>query len=225
MKLKDLPIEYRPREKAIQYGFDSLSDVELLAIILRCGTRDKNVIELANDLLMKVGGLNGLLKCNYQSLKKINGIKNAKALSLASLITIYQRVDIYKDYYQELKIKDILDRLEKVVITDKQEIMEVVVLDRKDKIIKETIIGRGNDSGVKIYYREIFKEIYLNNGYGFYLIHTHPNDIAFPSKRDERMTEELIKRSKRIGISFKDHYIVGTDGATSIFDFLKKKLN
>ena len=225
MKLKDLPIEYRPREKAIQYGFDSLSDVELLAIILRSGTRDKNVVELANDLLMKVGGLNGLLKCNYQSLKKINGIKNAKALSLASLIAIYQRVDISKDIYKELTIKDILDKLDKLVISDKQEIMEIVVLDRKDKVIKETIIGRGNDSGVRIYYREIFKEIYLNNGYGFYLIHTHPNDIAFPSKRDERMTEELMERSKRIGIEFKDHYIVGTDGATSIFDFLKKKLN
>lgn len=222
MKLKDLPIEYRPREKAMQYGFDNLSDVELLAIILRSGTRDKNVIELANDLLMKVGGLNGLLKSNYQSLIRINGIKNAKALSLASLITIFQRVDIYKDYYQELKIKDILDRLEKVVMTDKQEIMELVVLDRKKRIIKETIIGRGSGSGMTIYTREMFKEIYMNNGYAFYLIHTHPNDIAYPSRRDINFTEKLKKMSKSIGLDFLDHYIVGTDGPTSIFDFLRK---
>ena len=225
MKLKDLPIEYRPREKALKYGFDSLSDSELLAIILRSGTKDKNVLELANDLLLKVGGLNGLLKCNYQSLKKINGIKNAKALSLASIIAIYQRVDLTKDLYHELTIEDILERLEKLVITEKQEIMELVVLDRKNRIIKESLIAKGNDSGVMIHYREIFKEIYLNNGYGFYLIHTHPNDIAFPSIHDERMTIELTKRAKKVGLKFIDHYIVGVDGVTSIFDFLKKKLN
>ena len=144
---------------------------------------------------------------------------------LASIITIFQRVDISSDLYQELTIKHILDRLEKLVITDKQEIMELVVLDRKNRIIKETLIGRGSDSGVMIYYREIFKEIYLNNGYGFYLIHTHPNDIAYPSKHDETMTKELYKRSKRVGLKFLDHYIVGIDGVTSIFDFLKKKLN
>ena len=65
----------------------------------------------------------------------------------------------------------------------------------------------------------------MNNGYGYYLIHTHPEGISFPSNEDIKVTDSLLKRSKKLGLDFKEHYIVGKDGHTGIFDFLKKKLN
>ena len=224
MKIKDLPLELRPREKALKYGFDSLSDIELLAIILRSGTKDCNVIQLASNVLATVGGLNGLLSSSYQSLKKINGIKNAKALSLASLVAIYQRAEI-SPIYRETKIENILEKYERRILTDKQEKLVLIILDREKRIIKEIIIGIGTDSSVTFSYREVFKEVYQNNGYGFYIIHTHPDDISYPSKTDVRISKELQKRSQKLGLNFIEHYIIGKDGSNGIFDFLKKNLN
>ncbi|MBE6142058.1 MAG: DNA repair protein RadC [Erysipelotrichaceae bacterium] len=224
MKIKDLPLDYRPREKALKYGFDALSDMELVAIILGSGTRSSNAVQLAEDVLSYVGGLNGLLSSSYQSLKKINGIKTAKALSLTSLVTIYQRAEL-NHFYKETTIESVLAKYEKRILVDKHELLVLVVLDRKQEIIKEIVIGRGTDSSVHFSHREIFKEIYQNNGYGFYLIHTHPNDISFPSNDDIRVTERLVRKSKNLGLHFLEHYVIGKDGYTGIFDFLKKKLN
>lgn len=224
MKIKDLPLDYRPREKALKYGSDSLSDTELVAIILRNGTKDCNVIQLAENVLSYVGGLNGLLSSSYQSLKKINGIKTAKALSLTSLVTIYQRAEL-NHFYKETTIESVLAKYGKRILVDKHELLVLVILDRKQEIIKEIVIGRGTDSSVHFSHREIFKEIYQNNGYGFYLIHTHPNDISFPSNDDIRVTERLVRKSKNLGLHFLEHYVIGKDGYTGIFDFLKKKLN
>ena len=224
MKIKDLPLDYRPREKALKYGFDALSDMELVAIILGSGTRSSNAVQLAGDVLSNVGGLNGLLSSSYQSLKKINGIKTAKALSLTSLVTIYQRAEL-NHFYKETTIESVLTKYGKRILVDKHELLVLVILDRKQEIIKEIIIGRGTDSSVHFSHREIFKEIYQNNGYGFYLIHTHPNDISFPSNDDIRVTERLVRKSKNLGLHFLEHYVIGKDGYTGIFDFLKKKLN
>lgn len=224
MKIKDLPLDYRPREKALKYGFDALSDMELVAIILGSGTRSSNAVQLAGDVLSYVGGLNGLLSSSYQSLKKINGIKTAKALSLTSLVTIYQRAEL-NHFYKETTIESVLAKYGKRILADKHELLVLVILDRKQEIIKEIIIGRGTDSSVHFSHREIFKEIYQNNGYGFYLIHTHPNDISFPSNDDIRVTERLVRKSRNLGLHFLEHYVIGKDGYTGIFDFLKKKLN
>lgn len=223
MKIKDLPIDLRPREKALMYGIDSLSDAELIAIILRNGTKNCNVVQLASDVLATVGGLGGLVDSSYYSLKKIPGIKNAKALSLASLVTIYQRVDMSSRKYLDYSIKEILEKYQKRLHSDKQEKLILIVLDRNKVIVKESIIGIGTDSSVPISYREIFKEIYLNNGYGFYLIHTHPNDVSFPSDADIKKTEILLAKSKRLNIHFYEHYVIGTDGITEISRFLMKK--
>ena len=222
MKIKELPIEDRPREKAMKYGFDSLSDIELVAIILGNGTRDCNAIQLANNLLSECGGLNGLMRSNYQALKKIMGIKNAKALTLASLISIYQRVDIIENAYLDYSITQVLDKYQRRLLVDKQEKVILLVLNRNGHISKESIIGIGSDSSVHISTREIYKEIYINNGYGFYLLHTHPNAISYPSRSDIAQTNALITKSKRLGLNFMDHFVIGVDGYTSIKEFLKK---
>ena len=225
MKIKELPVEVRPREKAMKYGFDALSDVELVAIILGYGTKNCNALELASNVLMSAGGLNGLLRSNYQSLVKVSGIKEAKALQLASLITIYQRVDINEDTYLDYSIKQIVEKYQKRLLIDKQEKVVLLTLNRNGEVIKESIIGIGADSSVHISVREVFKEVYINNGYGFYLLHTHPTSISYPSDSDIRQTNLMLAKSKKLGLHFVDHYIIGIDGYTSINEFLKKKYN
>lgn len=222
MKIKDLPIEVRPREKAIKYGFDCLSDAELIAIILGNGTKDCNALQLAENVLSSSGGINGLMRSNYQSLIKINGIKQAKALKLASLITIYQRVDVLENTYLDYSITQILDKYQKRLLVDKQEKVILITLNRDGGVIKESIIGIGTDSSVHISPREIFKEVYINNGYGFYLLHTHPNTISYPSEYDIKETNLILTKSKKLGLRFIDHYVIGIDGYTSINEHLKK---
>ena len=222
MKIKDLPSEVRPREKAVKYGFDSLSDAELIAIILGSGTRDCNALQLAENVLSSSGGINGLMRSNYQSLKKINGIKEAKALTLVSLITIFQRVDVLESTYVDYSITQILDKYQKRLLVDKQEKVILITLNRDGGVIKESIIGLGTDSSVHISSREIFKEVYINNGYGFYLLHTHPNAISYPSESDVRQTNVILVKSKKLGLRFIDHYVIGMDGYTSINEHIKK---
>ena len=222
MKIKDLPIEVRPREKAVKYGFDSLSDAELIAIILGSGTKDCNALQLAENVLSSSGGINGLMRSNYQSLIKINGIKKAKALTLTSLITIYQRVDVLENTFFDYSITQILDKYQKRLLVDKQEKVILITLNRDGGVIKESIIGIGTDSSVHISSREIFKEVYINNGYGFYLLHTHPNTISYPSESDMKETNLILSKSKKLGLRFIDHYVIGMDGYTSINEHLKK---
>ena len=222
MKIQDLPVDIRPREKAMKYGLDSLSDIELIAIILGNGTKDCNAIQLASNVLSSAGGLNGLMRSNYQSLIKINGIKEAKALKLASLITIFQRVDVLEGAYLDYSINQILEKYQKRLLVDKQEKVVLIILNRNENVIGESIIGIGSDSSVSISTREIFKEVYMNNGYGFYLLHTHPNSISYPSESDIKQTNIIALKSKGVGLHFIDHYVVGVDGVTSIRDFMKK---
>ncbi len=223
MKIKDLPKEIRPREKALKYGIDSLSNEELLAIILGNGTKELNVIQLATNVLSFTGGLNGLVRSSFLSLKKIKGIKNAKALALASVITIFQRVDPLERDYLDFSIMEILERYQKRLLVEEKEVAIIVITNRLNVIIKEALLAIGSDGEVSFSTREIFKEVYLVNGYGFYLIHTHPNSLSFPSVSDIRTTNLILKRAKAVGLKFLDHYVIGKDGYTSIFEFLKKK--
>ncbi|MCR4879957.1 MAG: DNA repair protein RadC [Bacilli bacterium] len=225
MKIKDLPIETRPREKALKYGIESLSDEELLAIILGNGTKEFNVIQLATNVLSQTGGLNGLMRSSYVSLTKIKGIKNARALSLASLITIFQRVDLKESKTPTYSINEILKKYQKSLLVDRQEKAIIVILNRFQKIIKEKVFSIGNDGGLSFSTREIFKEIYLNNGYSYYLIHTHPNASSEPSYEDIKSTRVIYQKSKKINLHLLDHFVIGLDGVTSINEFLKKKAN
>ena len=196
MKIKDLPKEERPREKALKYGLDTLSNEELLAIILRVGNKEENVKQLATNVLNDVGGLNNLLQTDYQRLMKIKGIKESKALTLASIILLFRRADIHLDETPSTDIDKILFKYQ--------------------KLVEES--NNGGSSSLLFSPRDIFKEIFMNNGYSFYLIHTHPNDIVFPSEMDIKTTRAISKKAKNANIRLIDSYIIGKDGIYSILN-------
>lgn len=224
MKIKDLPLSSRPRENAIKYGIESLSDTDLLAIILTTGYKEINVIQLATNIINEYGDLSTLFKLDYYSLLKINGIKKAKALTLLSIGEIIKRVSSIYTIEEYISIDDIINKYQRMLLNKKQEEVILISLDRNNKVIHESLLYRGTFDSVKISTRDIFLDIYRNNAYAFYLIHTHPNMISYPSDSDIKLTKRMMSKTKNVGIRFIDHLIIGQDGVVSVMNLLNNKL-
>ena len=224
MKIKDLPLSSRPRENAIKYGIESLSDTDLLAIILITGYKEINVIQLATNIINEYGDLSTLFKLDYYSLLKINGIKKAKALTLLSIGEIIKRVSSIYTIEEYISIDDIINKYQRLLLNKKQEEVILISLDRSNKVIHESLLYRGTFDSVKISTRDIFLDIYRNNAYAFYLIHTHPNAISYPSDSDIKLTKRMMSKTKNVGIRFIDHLIIGQDGVISVMNLFNNKL-
>ena len=220
MKVKELPQEDRPREKAKRYGIDSLSNIELLAIILGSGYKDNNVLQLAANLLSEIGGLKGLTNSTYYSFKKISGIKEAKALMLASIGTLYKRISVLKDEVDMRSIFDILESYRLNIETQSQEKVILIIKNSQKELVEKTLYI-GTEDEVNISIKDIVREVYQNNGKSFYLVHTHPSGLAIPSKLDILTTKVVKEKTKKAGLKLIDHFVVGKDGYISIYDYMK----
>ena len=222
MKIKDLPKEERPREKAVRYGFNSLNNAELLAIILGSGTKEANVMQISTNLLSTIGGIKGLNNTSYYSLKRIYGIKEAKALMLASIMELYKRINIS---FTHDGIIEIINKYEKLLEDEKQE--KVILLLSKDgiNIDAEKILYIGIENKVTIAMKDIYREVFTSDTRSFYLIHTHPTSYSIPSKEDIKTTLKIQEEAKKVGLKLLDHIIIGLDGYLSINNFLFKEEN
>ena len=212
--IHDLPTLERPREKALRYGIDSLSDGELLTIIIGSGYHGENASELANKLLSTYNGLDGLSQAPIYDVSKNKGIKSNKALLLAAIFEIHKRLNVKKvEKEGEIVNSDYLyqkyaSQLENV----SQEVLILVLVNRRKNIIRESLLYKGTESDVIFSYKEMWRELFIHNAYGFYLIHNHPNNLANPSKKDVIFTGEILRESKKIRIPMLDHLIIGDDG-------------
>ena len=221
--IKSLPTLERPREKALRYGLNELSDYELLAILLGSGYKGENVMELAFSLLSKYGGLENLINIPFSELKKNKGIKNAKALNLEAIFEFHRRL-LFKKYEQNDEIIDaeyLYNKYYPVLGRANQEQIIVVVLSKYKKIIHESILFKGGEDGVQISLSEIIKEVMSYGGKYFYLIHNHPNGSHQPSKQDTMATSYLFAESRRMKIPMLDHIIISINGYYS-FKKMKK---
>ena len=221
--IKELPIVDRPREKALRYGIDSLSDVELVALLLNNGYKGYNILEISTSLLSKYGGIVGLLNVPISELKKNKGIKNVGALKINLISEFYKRVyekktsqnnDIIDDEYLYNKYK--------VRLSDSnQEQLVLVICSRNKKIIYETTLYKGSQHLLRYSFNDIFKQLAKFDGKNYYLIHNHPNGDSSPSEEDKLATISISTESKRLGLHLIDHLIIGSDGYYS-FKKMKK---
>ena len=226
MKIKDLPTSLRPREKATRYGIKTLSDIELIALLLGSGTKTENVIEVSTKLLSKIGGLEGLIHCNNELLKQISGIKEVKALILEAVKEIYIRVENQskEDPYfinREELINKVIRRYQRSLGDSSQEVL-IVVLMKNKKIIQEKILYIGTSSKISISIKDILREVVLHNATGFYLIHSHPSQIAIPSEEDIHMTKLIKEKAYLVNVRLIDSIIITRKDYISIFDYLDK---
>lgn len=208
--IKSLPIQENPREKALSQGIESLSNVELLALILRTGNKEESVIELSSRLLKEIGGISQLNYVNYATLISLKGIKKAKAIELLSIVEIAKRLkNIEKDQFPLSSPYDIYIYIQSKMMFLKQEHFVVLCLDNKNSVIKEKTIFIGSLNMSVVTPREVFKEAINVSSAKIALVHNHPSGDSHPSKEDCLLTQQFMQLGQMMDIEIIDHIIVG----------------
>ncbi len=220
MKLKNLPKSERPREKLVKYGKENLSDSELLAIILKTGTYDLNVIDVAHSLLKEIVNITNLKYISLNSLKKIKGIGEAKAIELLALTELSKRI------YYNLNDKKIKLSNPKVIYEQnkylfdglKQEHFYALYLNNKKELIERKLLFMGTINKSVVHPREVFKEAYRLSASSIICMHNHPGGDLFPSPEDIKITQALIEIGNLNGIPVVDHLIITSGGYYSFYE-------
>ena len=213
VKMKDVPFSERPRERLINYGAENLSDEELLAIILKTGSKKMSVKELASFILSSVGGIRNLKNLNYHKIKMIEGIGEAKACMLMALSEISKRMNKKIASLNGVKLNSSSKVFEfyKDKINSVQEHVYCIYLDASKKVIEEKLLFIGTANYSLIHPRDIFKEAYLINATSIICVHNHPSGNVKPSHEDVNMTERLREVGMIMGIRLIDHIIISED--------------
>lgn len=209
--IKDIPKDDRPRERFLKYGASSLSNNELLSIIINNGTKNMSVMEVSNNILKSIDSINDLESLTINKLKNIKGVGEVKAIKLLSALELGKRV-YYKEKKNIIKMNSadkVFSYLKNELQNKKQEYFIALYLDSKKNLIikKELFIGTINKSIV--HPREIFKNAYLYSAESIICVHNHPSGDPMPSKEDIILTKHLVEISKIQGINIIDHIIIG----------------
>lgn len=221
--LRNLPTMEQPYEKCLENGPESLSDAELLAVILRCGARGKTSLELAREILSLPGkeeGLLGLYHCTRQELLQIRGVGEVKAIQLQCIGELSKRMAAagarkglcfhdpasIADYYMErLRHED-------------QEVLLCMMLDTKNHLLGEKEITRGTVNATMISPRELFLAALQFRAVHILLVHNHPSGIPEPSGDDITVTRQIRRAGEMLGITLLDHIIIGDHCYTSMLE-------
>lgn len=221
MKVKELPLDDRPREKLTLRGAQSLSDAELIAILLRTGIKGKSVIQVAQELIQKSGGLNNLTSQTSEAIQKHLGIGKDKAATLLAAFEISRRADSQKKLFSVKKITSPSDIAEIFIPMLRDKIKEefyVVCLNTANKITRMELISVGNLNASVVHPREVFKVAIENNAANIILLHNHPSGNTEPSNEDITLTRKMVEAGKVMDIQVFDHIIIAGDKFTSMVE-------
>lgn len=207
-----MQVEQRPREKALRNGLDSLSDLELVALILQSGNKNRSVFEIASDVLKESEGLSKLMQMHVNTLMQIQGIREVKALQLLASVELSKRVYRSKAYHASiLKPKDVIDWFEREYGTLQQECFIALYLDTKSKMISHRVLFKGTLNESTVHPREVFREAFLQNAHAVLIAHNHPSGDCKPSQADIDVTFQMVQVASMMGVFLIDHIIVGKD--------------
>lgn len=217
--IKDLPESERPREKLSAHGVSSLSNAELLAVIIRTGTGDESAIEVSRRLLgMDKRGIGHLADASIKDLIKVKGIGECKASQIIAAIELGKRIKRV-GYYDKIRVTS-PDVIADIVMEDmrflQKEHFNIVVLDTKNQIISIDNISIGTLNASIVHPRDVFKAAIKNNGNSVILVHNHPSGDTTPSHEDINITKRLVEGGNIIGIKVLDHLIIGNGDYLSL---------
>lgn len=220
LKIKEIPQDERPRERLLCYGVEQLSNEELLAILLKTGTRDMSAKVLASYLLKEIGNISELQHTSYQVLAQMKGIGRAKACTLLATVELGKRVLQKKSilYQKFTDAYQVASYYQDKIGHFKQEYFICIYLDVSKKLIHEKVLFIGTLNRSLVHPREVFKEAYQVSASSIICVHNHPSGEVLPSKEDVLFTSQLVKVGKMLGIEVIDHIIIGEDKYYSFFE-------
>ena len=228
IKMKELPETERPYEKLEQYGEKTLTNAELLAIIIKTGTKEETAVGLAQQILKLNNGsqdnLNFLRDITVEEFMKIKGIGKIKAIQLKAVCELATRMNSVTNYKQKqiLKPYDIAEILIDKMRFEKQEILKVAMLDVKNKLIKIKDVAIGGGNFVTTTIKSVLNEAVKIEAAKIILIHNHPTGDSTPSQQDFEFTDKVEQASKILGIQLLDHIVIGNTNYVSIFNQKEK---
>ncbi len=209
--ITSLPENERPREKLKNHGVKVLSNAELLAILLRTGTKNESALAISYRILSKKGGIKFLANADVKQLEEINGIGLAKAAQLIAAVELGKRIarHSYSEDFYIKKPQDAADILMEDMRYYKREHMKVIMLNVKCKVIGIEEISIGNLNSSLAHPREIFIPAIKNSSANIILTHNHPSGDPTPSNDDINITKRVYEAGKILGIELYDHIIIG----------------
>lgn len=214
MKICEIQPALRPYERLEQYGSEALSDEELLAIILRTGTKGRSSKDIAMNLLSKLSpqdGISGLRKLTLSELSDFEGVGRVKAIQISACLELGKRSMSFTHWEKVrfLTNEIAISYFEGKMSFLEQEEVHAVFLDTQKGLISSDLIGKGNLNGVGMCIREVFRIAVKVNAAGIILAHNHPSGDPSPSQEDIDTTRRLLECGQMMGIEFIDHIIVG----------------
>lgn len=218
MTIKEWPFAERPREKLLSRGAEALSDAELLAIFIRTGIRGRTALDLARDILRRLGGLRGLCESDAATICQAPGLGMAKFVQITAALELGRR-------YLESRLEktDVLTSpgdtrrfLEARLKGKPYEVFACLYLDNRHRIIRYEELFHGTIDGASVHPREVVRRALRHNAAAIIVTHNHPSGVAEPSRADRALTRRLQDAASLIDVRLLDHVVVG-DGETVSF--------
>ena len=214
------PRTERPRERLLSKGPEALSDAHLLAILLRTGRRDSSAVQVAMELLNRLGGLGGLAACGIDELCTIPGVGPAKAAQLKAALALGKR-SMAAPLSTGTRVsgsQDLFTHFHPTLRDVKHELFKVVLLDAKNRVIKEVTVSEGSLTLSIVHPREVFALAVRESAAAVIVLHNHPSGDPTPSLEDRQLTDRLVAAGQLLGIRLLDHLIIGDGRYVSFAD-------
>lgn len=219
VKIKDMPLEARPREKALFYGVESLSNEELLAIIISSGCQGESALSISKTMMKENVTLSSLAKLSTKEMMNYRGVKEATAIKLSVAFLLAKRLNeeaFLKSNSGPVDEGEIVKKYALEMATFDEEKVILLLLNKKKKIIKEKVVALGNHQNVSVQFNTILKQLLSTSCSYFYLLHNHPEGRYNASDEDIIFTHHIKDLAKRYKISLIDHLIFSSEGCYSM---------
>ncbi|HZH59787.1 MAG TPA: DNA repair protein RadC [Metabacillus sp.] len=217
-KIRDFPQDERPRERLLNEGADKLSNQELLAILLRTGTKKESVLELSQKLLKHFEGLRMLKDASVEEITTISGIGTAKAVQILSALELGRRMNrlTFDDRFVIRSPQDGANYVMEEMRFLSQEHFVCLYLNTKNQVLHKQTVFIGSLNASIVHPREVYKEALKRSAASLICIHNHPSGDPSPSREDIEVTKRLSESGKVLGIELLDHLIIGEQKYVSL---------
>jgi DNA repair protein RadC len=222
LRMKDMPASERPRERLREHGADALSNAELIAILLRTGTRGASALEIGSRLVARFKGLETLARAPLEELGQVLGVGREKAVTLKAAFKLAERMA--REIQGEAPLLDTPEKVAALLREEsryyEKEQFQVLLLNTRRRLIRVERLASGTLDSVQVHPRDVFRPAILANASAVIVVHNHPSGDPAPSEPDIRITRDLVRAGRLLKIEVLDHVILGKATQERPKDFL-----